>query len=69
MSMQTERAYSFTDAKLACHVLCMCPFKLQDQYHLFEKFYPEGVKPLLLILKHIEVAHLVNEINMAAKPA
>eukprot|EP00804_Cyclotella_cryptica_P017993 CCRYP_008291-RA/>CCRYP_008291-RA protein AED:0.40 eAED:0.40 QI:0/-1/0/1/-1/1/1/0/136 len=47
----------------------MCPLKWQDQYHLLEKCYPEGVKPLLLILERIEVAHPVDEKQSAAKPA
>eukprot|EP00804_Cyclotella_cryptica_P030977 CCRYP_013566-RA/>CCRYP_013566-RA protein AED:0.41 eAED:0.41 QI:0/-1/0/1/-1/1/1/0/95 len=47
----------------------MCPLKWQDQYHLLEKCYPEGVKPLLLILERIEVAHPVDEKQSTAKPA
>eukprot|EP00804_Cyclotella_cryptica_P001244 CCRYP_012735-RA/>CCRYP_012735-RA protein AED:0.40 eAED:0.40 QI:0/-1/0/1/-1/1/1/0/121 len=46
----------------------MCPLKWQDQYHLLEKCYP-GVKPLLLILERIEVAHPVDEKQSTAKPA
>eukprot|EP00804_Cyclotella_cryptica_P007125 CCRYP_014513-RA/>CCRYP_014513-RA protein AED:0.12 eAED:0.65 QI:0/0/0/1/1/1/2/0/396 len=45
------------------------PNKWQDQYHLLEKCYPEGVKPLLLILERIEVAHRVDEKQSTAKPA
>eukprot|EP00804_Cyclotella_cryptica_P023754 CCRYP_011142-RA/>CCRYP_011142-RA protein AED:0.22 eAED:0.51 QI:0/0/0/1/1/1/2/0/256 len=41
----------------------------QDQYHLLEKCYPEGVKPLLLILERIEVAHPVDERQSPSKPA
>eukprot|EP00804_Cyclotella_cryptica_P027657 CCRYP_010276-RA/>CCRYP_010276-RA protein AED:0.33 eAED:0.71 QI:0/0/0/1/1/1/2/0/171 len=41
----------------------------QDQYHLLEKCYPEGVKPLLLILERIEVAHPVDERQSSSKPA
>eukprot|EP00804_Cyclotella_cryptica_P025636 CCRYP_002848-RA/>CCRYP_002848-RA protein AED:0.28 eAED:0.28 QI:0/-1/0/1/-1/1/1/0/205 len=52
-STQTQQVYSFTDAELACHILRMCPLKWQDQYHLLEKCYPEGVKPLLLILERV----------------
>ena len=36
---------------------------------MLEKCYPEGVKPLLLILECIEVAHPVHEASTAAKPA
>eukprot|EP00804_Cyclotella_cryptica_P017042 CCRYP_003297-RA/>CCRYP_003297-RA protein AED:0.33 eAED:0.33 QI:0/-1/0/1/-1/1/1/0/162 len=56
-------------AELACHILRMCPLKWQDQYHLLEKCYPEGVKPLLLILERIEVAHPVDERQSSSKPA
>ena len=66
--MQNQKAYSFTDLELACHLLRMCPLKWQDQYHLLEKCNTEGVKPLLLILEYIEVAHPVDE-KAAAKPA
>eukprot|EP00804_Cyclotella_cryptica_P029683 CCRYP_018701-RA/>CCRYP_018701-RA protein AED:0.21 eAED:0.26 QI:0/-1/0/1/-1/1/1/0/236 len=59
-STMTQQVYSFTDAELACHILRMCLLKWQDQYHLLEKCYP-GVKPLLLILERIEVAHPVDE--------
>ena len=45
MSMQSKKANSFTDVELTCHILCMCPFKWQDQYYLLKKHYPEGVKP------------------------
>eukprot|EP00804_Cyclotella_cryptica_P015196 CCRYP_000742-RA/>CCRYP_000742-RA protein AED:0.39 eAED:0.39 QI:0/-1/0/1/-1/1/1/0/114 len=65
----TQQVYSFTDAELACHILRMCPLKWQDQYHLLEKCYPEGVKPLLLILEQIEVAHPVDERQSSSKPA
>eukprot|EP00804_Cyclotella_cryptica_P010182 CCRYP_013808-RA/>CCRYP_013808-RA protein AED:0.11 eAED:0.65 QI:0/0/0/1/1/1/2/0/398 len=41
----------------------------QDQYHLLEKCYPEGVKPLLLILERIAVAHPVDERQSSSKPA
>eukprot|EP00804_Cyclotella_cryptica_P019499 CCRYP_006644-RA/>CCRYP_006644-RA protein AED:0.16 eAED:0.64 QI:0/0/0/1/1/1/2/0/369 len=41
----------------------------QDQYHLLEKCYPEGVKSLLLILERIEVAHPVDERQSSSKPA
>eukprot|EP00804_Cyclotella_cryptica_P028657 CCRYP_008179-RA/>CCRYP_008179-RA protein AED:0.33 eAED:0.34 QI:0/-1/0/1/-1/1/1/0/171 len=68
-STQTQQVYSFTDAELACHILRMCPLKWQDQYHLLEKCYPEGVKPLLLILERIEVAHPVDERQSSSKPA
>ena len=68
-SSHTQKVKSFTDAELACNILRMCPLKWQDQYHLLEKCYPEGVKPLLLILERIEVAHPVNDANAAAKPA
>eukprot|EP00804_Cyclotella_cryptica_P009652 CCRYP_011204-RA/>CCRYP_011204-RA protein AED:0.19 eAED:0.19 QI:0/-1/0/1/-1/1/1/0/292 len=68
-SKQTQQVYSFTDAELACHILHMCPLKWQDQYHLLEKCYPEGVKPLLLILERIEVAHPVDERQSSSKPA
>eukprot|EP00804_Cyclotella_cryptica_P005518 CCRYP_003037-RA/>CCRYP_003037-RA protein AED:0.35 eAED:0.35 QI:0/-1/0/1/-1/1/1/0/176 len=68
-SAMTQQVYSFTDSELACHILRMCPLKWQDQYHLLEKCYPEGVKPLLLILERIEVAHPVDEKQSAAKPA
>ena len=68
-SSHTQKVYSFTDSELACNILRMCPLKWQDQYHLLEKCYPEGVKPLLLILERIEVAHPVHEASAAAKPA
>ena len=68
-STMTQAVYSFTDSELACHILRMCPLKWQDQYHLLEKCYPEGVKPLLLILERIEVAHPVDEKQSTAKPA
>ena len=67
-STQTQQVYSYTDAELACHILRMCPLKWQDQYHLLEKCYPEGVKPLLLILERIEVAHPVDERQSSSKP-
>eukprot|EP00804_Cyclotella_cryptica_P024097 CCRYP_007319-RA/>CCRYP_007319-RA protein AED:0.32 eAED:0.32 QI:0/-1/0/1/-1/1/1/0/199 len=54
-STMSQQVYSFTDAELACHILRMCLLKWQDQYHLLEKCYPKGVKPLLLILERIEV--------------
>ena len=57
------------DSELACNILHMCPLKWQDQYHLLEKCYLEGVKPLLLILECIEDAHPVNEANAVVKPA
>ena len=57
------------DSELTCDILCMCLLKKWDQYHLLEKCYPEGVMPLLLILKHIEVVHPVDEKHTAAKPA
>ena len=69
MSSHTQKVYSSTDSELACNILCMCPLKWQDQYHLLEKCYLEGVKPLLLILEHIEVAHPVHKASPAAKPA
>eukprot|EP00804_Cyclotella_cryptica_P018650 CCRYP_007175-RA/>CCRYP_007175-RA protein AED:0.30 eAED:0.35 QI:0/-1/0/1/-1/1/1/0/169 len=47
----------------------MCPLKWQDQYHLLDKSYPKGVKPLLLILERIEVAHPVDERQLSSKPA
>ena len=64
--LQPERKYDdptglYTDAELACHILRMCPLKWQDQYQLLEKYYPEDVKPLLLIVEHIEVMHPVNK--------
>eukprot|EP00804_Cyclotella_cryptica_P019135 CCRYP_020878-RA/>CCRYP_020878-RA protein AED:0.08 eAED:0.80 QI:0/0/0/1/1/1/3/0/430 len=65
----TQQVYSFTDAELACHIVHMCPLKWQDQYHLLEKCYPEGVKSLLLILERIEVAHPVDERQSSSKPA
>eukprot|EP00804_Cyclotella_cryptica_P003365 CCRYP_012861-RA/>CCRYP_012861-RA protein AED:0.23 eAED:0.75 QI:0/0/0/1/1/1/2/0/279 len=68
-STMTQQVYSFTDAELSCHILRMCPLKWQDQYHLLEKCYPEGVKPLLLILERIEVAHPVDERQSSSKPA
>eukprot|EP00804_Cyclotella_cryptica_P008190 CCRYP_015128-RA/>CCRYP_015128-RA protein AED:0.39 eAED:0.39 QI:0/-1/0/1/-1/1/1/0/153 len=68
-STMTQQVYSFTDAELACHILRMCLLKWQDQYHLLEKCYPKGVKPLLLILERIEVAHLVDERQSSSKPA
>ena len=68
-SSHTQKVKSFTDAELACNILRMCPLKWQDQYHLLEKCYPEGVETFLSILEHIEVAHPVNKSNMAAKPA
>ncbi len=64
-----QKVYSFTDSELTCNILHMCPLKWQDQYHLLEKCYPEGVKPLLLILERIEVAHPVHEASAAAKPS
>ncbi len=67
-SLHTQKVYSFTDSELVCNILCMCPLKWQDQYHLLEKCYPEGVKPLLLILECIEVVHPVHEASAAAKP-
>ncbi len=57
------------DLELACNILRMCPFKWHGQYHLLEKCYPEGVEPLLLLLECIEVAHPVNQANVASKPA
>ncbi len=51
VSLHMQKVYPFTDLKLACNILCMCPLKWQDQCHLLEKCYPEGVKPLLLTLK------------------
>ena len=54
-SLHTQKVYSFMNSKLACNILCMCPLKWQDQYHLLKKSYPEGVKPLWLILKCIEM--------------
>eukprot|EP00804_Cyclotella_cryptica_P006309 CCRYP_010148-RA/>CCRYP_010148-RA protein AED:0.43 eAED:1.00 QI:0/0/0/1/1/1/2/0/386 len=68
-STMTQQVCSFTDAELACHILRMCPLKWQDQYHLLEKCYPEGVKPLLLILERIEVVHPVDERQSSSKPA
>ena len=68
-SSHTQKVYSFMDSELACNILRMCPLKWQDQYHLLKKCYPEGVKPLLLILERIEVAHPVHEASAAAKPA
>ncbi len=64
-----QKVYSFMDSELECTILCICPLKWQDQYHLLEKCYPEGVKPLLLILECIEVANPVHEARAAAKPA
>ncbi len=64
-----QKVCSFMDSELTCNILHMCPLKWQDQYHLLEKCYPEGVKPLLLILEHIEVAHLVRKMSAAAKPS
>eukprot|EP00804_Cyclotella_cryptica_P020965 CCRYP_009287-RA/>CCRYP_009287-RA protein AED:0.81 eAED:1.00 QI:0/0/0/0.5/1/1/2/0/315 len=68
-SMMTQQVYSFTDLELSCHILCMCPLMWQDQYHLLEKCYLGGVKPLLLILEQIEVAHPVDERQLSSKPA
>ena len=68
-SSYTQKVYSFMDSELARNILCIYPLKWQDQCHLIEKCYPEGVKPLLLILEHIEVAHPVDEKHMAGKPA
>eukprot|EP00804_Cyclotella_cryptica_P029174 CCRYP_005340-RA/>CCRYP_005340-RA protein AED:0.42 eAED:1.00 QI:0/-1/0/1/-1/1/1/0/448 len=68
-STMTQQVYSFTDAEVACHILRMCPLKWQDQYHLLEKCYPKGVKPLLLILERIEVANPVDERQLSSKPA
>ncbi len=68
-SLHTQKVKSFKDVELACNILCMCLLKWQDQYPLLEKCYPEGVKPLLLILECIEVAHLVNKVSVASKPA
>eukprot|EP00804_Cyclotella_cryptica_P022871 CCRYP_005072-RA/>CCRYP_005072-RA protein AED:0.07 eAED:0.07 QI:564/-1/0/1/-1/1/1/0/164 len=68
-STMTQQVFSFTDTELACHFLCMCPLKWQDQYPLLEKCYPKGVKPLLLILERIEVAHPVDETQLSSKPA
>eukprot|EP00804_Cyclotella_cryptica_P008888 CCRYP_013108-RA/>CCRYP_013108-RA protein AED:0.49 eAED:0.50 QI:0/0/0/0.5/1/1/2/0/124 len=41
----------------------------QDQYHLLEKCYTEGVKPLLLILEGMVVTHPVDEKQSTARPA
>ena len=68
-SLHTQKVYSFTDSELACNILCMCPLKWPDQYQLLEKCYPEDVKPLLLIVEHIEVMQQVNKTNVAAKAA
>eukprot|EP00804_Cyclotella_cryptica_P018031 CCRYP_008321-RA/>CCRYP_008321-RA protein AED:0.23 eAED:0.23 QI:0/-1/0/1/-1/1/1/0/282 len=68
-SAMAQQVFAFTDSNFACHILRMCPLKWQDQYHLLEKCYPEGVKPLLLILERIEVAHPVDEKPSTAKPA
>ena len=57
---QTHKVYSYTDLELACQILCMCPVKWQDQYHLLEKCYPKEVKPLLAIFECIEVEVLVD---------
>eukprot|EP00804_Cyclotella_cryptica_P023639 CCRYP_011969-RA/>CCRYP_011969-RA protein AED:0.34 eAED:0.34 QI:0/-1/0/1/-1/1/1/0/162 len=68
-STTTQHVYPFTDVELACHILSMCPLKWQDQYHLLEKCYPKGVKPLLLLLERIEVTHPVDERQLSSKPA
>ncbi len=68
-SLHMQKVYSVMDSELECIILCMCPLKWKDQYHLLEKCYPEGVKPLLLILECIEVAHPVHKASAAAKPA
>ena len=67
MSMQTQKVYSFTEAKRACNIFCICP--LAGPVPLTETCCPEGVKPLLLILDHIEVAYPVDEKHATAKPA
>ena len=64
-----QKVYSFIDSELTCNILRMCPLKWQDQYNLLEKCFPEGVKPLLLILERIEVENPVHETNAAAKLA
>eukprot|EP00804_Cyclotella_cryptica_P019427 CCRYP_006602-RA/>CCRYP_006602-RA protein AED:0.28 eAED:0.63 QI:0/0/0/1/1/1/2/0/305 len=64
-SAMTQQVFAFTDSNLHA-ISCAC---WQDQYHLLEKCYPEGVKPLLLILERIEVAHPVDEKQSTAKPA
>ena len=68
VSLHMQKVESFTDAELACNILCMCLLKWQDQYHLLEKCYPVGVKPLLLILECIEAVHPVNKASTASKP-
>ena len=45
------------------------PVEVARPVPLAGKVYPEGVKPLLLILECIEVAHPVHETSAAAKPA
>ena len=64
-SLNTQKVKSIMDVELACNILRMCLLKWQDQHHLLEKCYPEGVKPLLLILKHRKVAHPVNNASAA----
>eukprot|EP00804_Cyclotella_cryptica_P010317 CCRYP_012251-RA/>CCRYP_012251-RA protein AED:0.18 eAED:0.18 QI:0/-1/0/1/-1/1/1/0/271 len=68
-SIMTQQVFSYTDGEFACHILRMCPLKWQDQYHLLEKCYPKGVKPLLLILEQIEVVHPVDERQSSSNPA
>ncbi len=68
-SSHTQKVYSFIDLEFACNILCMCPLKWQNQYHLVEKCYSEGVKSLLLILEYIKVMHTVDEKHAAVKPA
>ena len=69
MNTQTKRASSFMDKELTCHVLLMCLFKWQDQYHLLEKHYPEGVKHLLAIFECIEFAHPFDIKSITMKPS
>ncbi len=67
-SSHMQKVCSSMDSEVACNILCMCPLKWQDQYHLLEKCYPGGVKPLLLILECIEVVQPVHETSAEAKP-
>ena len=45
------------------------PIEVAGTVPLLEKCYPEGVKPLQLILECIEVAHPINKASDDSKPA
>ncbi len=44
-SLHSQKVKSFTDVELACNILCVCPLKWQDQYHLLESVNLKELSP------------------------